>query len=324
MRSPLIAALIVLTMVTPAIVGVVSEESFQSDEENHTAAKNSEDANLLSSQKDPIDTALKHVLRSTSSESILQIIVQFEDGGAGENKANFLRNHGLMPLHRTKVVPAIFASGPAEAISELANVEEIKWVEWNSPIEYLMNQTIDTISARGVWDREVLSADRTTTTDYIKIRGDGVTVVVLDSGIDATHPDLDYNPQSPANPSTPNAGDKVIYNAKLDQGSGSATPNFAWIPLQNTDTTSGHGTHCAGTVAGNGDASADDKLGVAPNSWIVGLSMGEAAFTIDEYSALEYVYELSEPGSATQEAWNIKRQWTPKCLEFGFTQLSQF
>ncbi|MDP7001395.1 MAG: S8 family serine peptidase, partial [Candidatus Poseidoniaceae archaeon] len=219
-----------------------------------------------------------------------------------------------MPLHRTHVVPAIFATGPARAIAELANEESVKWVEWNSPIEFLMNQTVDTISARDVWDREVLGEDMTTSSEHQLIRGDGVTVVVLDSGIDATHPDLDYNPQSPANPSTPSPTDKVIYNAKLDQGSGSATPNFVWLPMQNTDTTSGHGTHCAGTVAGNGDASADDKLGVAPNSWLIGLSMGEAVFTIDEYSALEYVYDLSEPGSSTQAAWNIRvvtNSWGP-------------
>ena len=42
--------------------------------------------------------------------------------------------------------------------------------------------------------------------------------------------------------------------------------------------------------------------------------MGELAFTIDEYSALEHVYQLSKPGSATQQAWNIKvvtNSWGP-------------
>ena len=42
--------------------------------------------------------------------------------------------------------------------------------------------------------------------------------------------------------------------------------------------------------------------------------MCELAFTIDEYSALEHVYQLSKPGSATQQAWNIKvvtNSWGP-------------
>ena len=186
-----------------------------------------DDERSLTTYSDPIDIALKHVLRETSDNVQLQVIIQFQDGLAGKEKHVFLRQHGLQPIHSTRVVPAVFAIGPALAIEELANLEEVKWVEWNSPIEFYMNQTVDTIGARDVWDREILSKDRTTTVEHTKIRGDGVTVVVLDSGIDATHPDLDYNPQSPTNPSKPEAGDKVIYNAKLDQGSGSTTPSFA-------------------------------------------------------------------------------------------------
>jgi subtilisin family serine protease len=268
--------------------------------------------NLLIS--DPIDPALKHILSSTSEATILEVIIQFDDRTASSEKIEWLAEKGVTGLHLTKVVPSIFARGPASAIAELSSQPEILWVEWNAPLEQYMNNTVDVIKARNVWDREVLTKAGGKHPSHPTIKGDGVTVIVLDSGIDATHPDLDYNPQDPNNPSKPQAGDKVIYNAKLDQGSGSSTPAFAWIPLQNSDTSSGHGTHVAGTVAGNGDASAGDKLGVAPNAWLIGLSMGEAAFTIDEYSGLERTYELSEPGSDTQEAWNIKvvtNSWGP-------------
>jgi len=313
MRSSSAAVLLVVTLFFSTTGGWLAIlPSADSDEATFVAEEQSSSA--LKSHPDPIDPALKYVLRDNQPNATLQVIIQFSDSSNGQEKSDFLLTRGIVPLHRTHVVPAIFATGPARAIAELASEESVKWVEWNSPIEFLMNQTVDTISARDVWDREVLGEDMTTSSEHQLIRGDGVTVVVLDSGIDATHPDLDYNPQSPANPSTPSPTDKVIYNAKLDQGSGSATPNFVWLPMQNTDTTSGHGTHCAGTVAGNGDASADDKLGVAPNSWLIGLSMGEAVFTIDEYSALEYVYDLSEPGSATQAAWNIRvvtNSWGP-------------
>jgi subtilisin family serine protease len=68
--------------------------------------------------------------------------------------------------------------------------------------------------------------------------GTGVTVAVLDTGIDDTHPDL--------------AG-KVI-----------AAENFTADP--DTRDEHGHGTHVAGTVAGSGAASGGKYVGVAPGA----------------------------------------------------------
>ncbi|RAH16594.1 MAG: hypothetical protein CMB56_000690 [Methanobacteriota archaeon] len=259
-----------------------------------------------------IDSALWKRISMGTNNDIVQIIVQFDSGENGKTEESILIENGFNPIYKTTVIPSIFASGPAKNISILAGIKEIKWVEWNSPIKYYMDQTVHTIKAIDTWNRQLMDVNGFSTST--QIRGDGITVVVVDSGIDASHPDLDYTPQSPNNPVKPEPNDKVIYNAKLNQGSGSSTPDFLWVPASDTDTSSGHGTHCAGTVAGNGDASAGNKRGIAPNSWLVGLSMGELAFTLDEYSALEYVYQLSKPGSVTQQAWNIRvvtNSWGP-------------
>ena len=78
---------------------------------------------------------------------IIEIIVQFDSGNTGELEEEILQSHGFTPIYKTKIVPSIFAKGPASNISLLANIHEIKWVEWNAPMKYYMDQTIHTIKA---------------------------------------------------------------------------------------------------------------------------------------------------------------------------------
>jgi serine protease AprX len=281
----------------------------------------SEVASAPSFPDNPLDSALEMILddpllareyapMSGALGDQIRIIVQFKDSLDEELVESF----GLQVHSRTTIVESLFVEGTPEQIRSLAEHDSIAWIEWNAPRELLMDSTVDVISARQAWDRAPLRADGGYDLNTEGPKGEGVSVVILDSGIDASHPDMNYAPQQVSTPTSPSEGDKVIYNAKLDQGSGSNTPDFAWIELENTDTTSGHGTHVAGTVAGNGEASAGKFRGVAPEAWLVGLSMGEAAFTIDEYSALEYAYELSQTGSPTQELWNIRvvsNSWGP-------------
>jgi len=93
----------------------------------------------------------------------------------------------------------------------------------------------------------------------IGVTGKGVTVAILDSGVDGTHPDL-----APA----------MKNNVKLGvTGSDGPVPAIEGVP--NSDTSSGHGTHVAGDVAGRGTASDGAYKGSAPGASLVGLGAGE-------------------------------------------------
>ncbi|MEA3559659.1 MAG: S8 family serine peptidase, partial [Candidatus Thermoplasmatota archaeon] len=85
-----------------------------------------------------------------------------------------------------------------------------------------------------------------------------------------------------------------------------------WREVENGDTSSGHGTHCAGTVAGNGDATSGARAGVAPGAKLIGLSTGEAVSIINalggmewvfEHSMIGHTYEWEDPIKAVSNSW---------------------
>ncbi len=90
-----------------------------------------------------------------------------------------------------------------------------------------------------------------------KITGAGVRVAVLDTGIDAAHPDLagKLTSADPADPAHP--GGWIEFDADGRPVPGSVPHDSAY-----------HGTHVAGTVAG-GDASGT-QIGVAPGAELMG------------------------------------------------------
>ena len=120
--------------------------------------------------------------------------------------------------------------------------------------------------------------------------GKGVTVAVVDSGCDATHPDL---------------ADHVVHNVKLysaeylNQSPNSGNTVAVELgPQQNSDLGSGHGTHVAGIIAADGHTS-PDHIGVGPDASLVCLSIGEVLFTTAVVTAYDYL--LDQPN-----LWNVK------------------
>jgi subtilisin family serine protease len=86
--------------------------------------------------------------------------------------------------------------------------------------------------------------------------GSGVKVAVLDTGIDATHPDL-----------VDQIDDKVSF-----------------VPGEDASDVHGHGTHVASTIAGTGAASNGDNKGVAPGAdLLVGKVLGNDGFGSDSW-----------------------------------------
>ena len=114
-----------------------------------------------------------------------------------------------------------------------------------------MQDTTRVINAVETWQTVIINENEQVIADqanqHTYIDGTGVAAVIIDTGVDAGHPDFDYD-----------EGKTVSY--KFDRAT------RTWVEAENSDTSSGHGTHCAGTVGGNGDAAAGAKKGVAPGA----------------------------------------------------------
>jgi serine protease AprX len=119
------------------------------------------------------------------------------------------------------------------------------------------------------------------------LTGRGVTVAVVDSGCDATHPDL---------------AKRVVHNVKLysgeyvnvrPDGSNAIVVPVELLPYNNSDIGGGHGTHVAGIIAADGTSGLTNK-GVAPEASLVCYSIGEVLFTTAVVTAYDHM--LDQPG----------------------------
>ena len=124
--------------------------------------------------------------------------------------------------------------------------------------------------------------------------GTGQTVAVVDSGTDGLHADL---------------RDRVVRNVKVVGTDGILTEDTFRHHVEcpgpcTTDTTSGHGTHVSGTVAGDGTASDGFYTGIAPGAGLVGIGTGDGASVFHALQAFDYVLAHPELGiTAVNNSW---------------------
>ena len=162
-------------------------------------------------------------------------------------------------------------------------------------------QLFDTASSNAMGAAPLRAAGQT---------GRGVTVAVVDSGCDASHPDL---------------ADHVVYNAKMISGeylnlapdsSNTIVVPYEMGPYQNSDVGGGHGTHVAGIVAADSTTDpAGGRYGVAPDAELVCLGVGEVLFTTAVVTAYDHL--LDQPGllnvDVINNSWgNSFRQFDPR------------
>ena len=198
----------------------------------------------------------------------LEIVVVYKQSGPVQTaQVQALQALGITRGLSFRQLPIVGALATPGAIQQLASRPDVLSIHANSNLTYTNN---DAREISGVND---LQADP----DY-GFTGAGVTVMVNDSGIDATHADLAF-------------GDRVVENV---QALTNLSSILTFLPVTylegqlNSDISSGHGTHCAGTVGGGGAQSGGLHRGVATDAAIVGYGSGAVISILDAVGGFDY------------------------------------
>ena len=209
-----------------------------------------------------IDPILQQLLQTAPAGQIIEAVLTFDHvPSAGDLFAVTATGVDVVSF---RVLPMLGVRGTSTQIAVLLSLPGLRSAYHNRQLSYFLNQSVPLIGADRVWNE-------------LGITGKGVTVAVIDTGIDATHPDLPY-------------GDKVIQNVKIVPdlfGTGAIV--VEGIP--NTDTTSGHGTHVSSIAAGTGAALAGKYRGVAIGANLVGVGAGELLFVLSALEGFDWVLQ---------------------------------
>ncbi|HET7683510.1 MAG TPA: S8 family serine peptidase [Marmoricola sp.] len=217
------------------------------------------------------------------------------DAIPGEGTVAALERLGLtvQPLRR---LPMALVDGPVAAMELAVTTGIARDVYPDEAIELL-----DTASSDAMGTAQLRARGLT---------GKGVTVAVVDSGCDATHPDL---------------ADHVEHNVSLVSAEYANIPpdssNTLVVPLDqgpysNTDIGGGHGTHVAGIVAADSTSAPDgSRFGVAPDATLDCFAIGQVLFTTAVVTAYDYM--LDQPDlwgiDVVNNSWgNSYRQFDPR------------
>ncbi|PSL56520.1 serine protease AprX [Saccharothrix carnea] len=224
----------------------------------------------------PVSTLLASQLSSGTQAGT--VFVHGADLAAAERA---VRESGLSRITSFDRIGVVAARGTAAQITAVRAAAGVTYVEANRPIQFT-GATSHT-ATRGFEARQTLTG-----ANGLALDGSGVSVAVIDSGVDPTHPMFKQ----------PDGRTKVVRNLKsvcLDEAS-AATGCILDVPTSvDTDLLSvgGHGTHVTGIAVGSDTTLSDGTVvrGAAPGAKAVVISTGAVLFIIGADAALNWVLE---------------------------------
>lgn len=220
-----------------------------------------------------VDSKLTELLHTTVAAQ--EVIVTFKkDSKSQVEILNILKNVGISKGTVLKELPIAGVLATKTQIETLATNEHVFSIYANKELQYENKEAteltgVDQLRA----DEQLRKAN-----GGLPVTGKGIGVVINDSGVDATHKDLEFGSHVVQN---------VLGGANLHAQS-ELLPITYVENVPNTDTSSGHGTHVAGIVGATGTMSNGEYEGVAPGAELVGYGSGAVVAILDTLGAFDY------------------------------------
>lgn len=184
---------------------------------------------------------------------------------------------GMQRITTFHKIGVVVARASMDQVQAARTEPGVTYLEGNQPISF--TSATANVATRSLEARQTLVGANGAPLD-----GSGVSIAVIDTGIDPTHPAF--------------SGGKVVRSLKslcLDEASTETNCVTAVPNVVDTDTVSlgGHGTHVSSIAAGNSVTLTDGTpvSGAAPGAKIVALSTGAAVLILGPDAALNWVLE---------------------------------
>ena len=212
--------------------------------------------------------------RTRSAEAEV-VVTDTGTGAPTPAQVDLLRDTGIDTGTTLRSLPMAGVLADAEQVAALSGSPEVRSLFLNRELDYDNARYTELTGVDRVREDPAL----TRRNDGLPITGDGVGVLVNDSGVDGTHADLAF-------------GDHLVQNVAASTNLNAFEPTLLPITYQedvaNTDSTGGHGTHVAGIVGATGARSGGLHEGVAPGAELIGYGSGAGLFLFDTLGGFDY------------------------------------
>ena len=180
---------------------------------------------------------------------LISVIVDFDHTPTEEDQSMLEREVGFQTQFRYWLIDSIAGTVELSIIHEIIELPGVVFVELDGVLEIQMEEVVPAHGVDLVWQD----------TGYT---GEGVTMAIIDTGIDGNHTALD---DLDDDNSTDDPKIVAFYDAINNPEATNGTEIFPYDD-------NGHGTHCAGITAGTG-APNYQHIGVAPRANLVGVKV---------------------------------------------------